>query len=223
MSLLWPQSSESNARHRLRQGLYQLRKLGAPVTATTAYVLLDEADIWLDYAQPPKHRRKLLHDLATNRAVDFLPGYHPDISEPFSRWLEAQRDSVRALLRQYLETALLDERIRGDLTARVQLARACIELDPLNHNATLALAEALAALGNGEESVGILDRYCSEIRALSPASLPPAIELRRRILSVGKLTQAAAACNGGLVGRADILRSLEVWVGRPPDGTNILA
>src|SRR5687767_6478156 len=147
MSLLWPQSSESNARHRLRQGLYQLRKLGAPVTATTAYVLLDEADIWLDYAQPPKHRRKLLHDLATNRAVDFLPGYHPDISEPFSRWLEAQRDSVRALLRQYLETALLDERIRGDLTARVQLARACIELDPLNHNATLALAEALAALG----------------------------------------------------------------------------
>ena len=169
MSLLWPQCSESNARHRLRQGLYQLRRLGAPVSATMANVLLNEADIWLDYAQPPKHRRKLLQDLAMNSAVDFLPGYHPDISEPFSRWLEAQRDSVRALLRQDLEAVLFDERTQGDLTPIVQLARACIELDPLNHNATLALAEAQAALGNGEESVAILDRYCSEIRALSPA------------------------------------------------------
>jgi len=132
LDLLWPDSAPRNARHRLRQALYQLKKLGAPLGTLDSFVNLREADVEVDYVLGARSRQALTRSVAETSPLDFLPHYTPTFSEPFARWVESERDRVRGSLRRYLLEVVADARLRGDHAAIVVLARACLDLDPLN-------------------------------------------------------------------------------------------
>lgn len=210
VELLWPGVPDERARHCLRQTLYKIRQLGAEVEATSSHVALAAAQVRADFL-----------DLAAGGAIDvrrlreggahsdeFLPGYAPAISRAFTEWLERQRDYAHSLVRRALSAALLDARARqcwGDVDA---IARHCLRLDPLNEEATLALAEATALTGSKARALSILDRYVGELGAAARDISLPATVLRRRITERLPSPRYSAEADAIFVGRDDSVELL---------------
>src|SRR5699024_4806577 len=88
---------------------------------------------------------------------EFLAGYAPRFSAPFAAWVEEQRGVVHARLRRALLSLLADERRRGNWGLVETLARKCLLVDPLNEEATMALAEATALSGSKRAALQLLD------------------------------------------------------------------
>ena len=85
LDLLWPDSSPSNARHRLRQALYQLKKMGAPLSTPDSYVNLRETDVEVDYVLGARNRQAL-----TTSVAETAPGVLnmiPAPGWPISMWI----------------------------------------------------------------------------------------------------------------------------------------
>src|SRR5215203_5671201 len=144
LELLWPESDGNSARHRLRQAVYQLKKLGAPLATPESAIVVRKADVQVDYLLYRDDRDALTAFVSEPRRLDVLPRYAPGFSKPFARWVEHERDRVRATLRHHLLESVAGHRARGQHSHAIVLARACLELDPLNEEAVFALAESLA-------------------------------------------------------------------------------
>jgi tetratricopeptide (TPR) repeat protein len=118
------------------------------------------------------------------RDVSVLPGYMPRFSQPFAEWLESFRGEVASRVRRGLVRAIADARARGRYSLVEELARRCLAIDPLNEEATLALAEATALGGNKLEAVRMIERYMEEIGSTQrELRLAPSL-LRRRVSEV---------------------------------------
>ena len=211
LDLLWPSSRPASARHRLRQALYQLKRLGVPLAAEDASIVLRESVVELDYLECMRERESLVRSVASG-AIEFLPRYAPAFSAAFARWVEEERDRVRALIRHRLIDEIARSRARGEHGAVVSLGRACLALDPLNSEATLAVAESLAMRGSRAEALGMLDRYrlegCADDEDLSQAHAV----LRRRIVQLGRRASASARGESLLAGRSEIINELNAWI-----------
>jgi len=223
LELLWPDSSPSNARHRLRQTLYQLKKMGAPLATLESFVSVRESDVEVDYVVGARNRQALTKSVAETTPLEFLPHYVPTFSRPFARWVESERDRVRAGLRRCLLDVIADSRVRGDHAGIVVLARACLDLDPLNGDATFALAEALAVRGNRAEALGVLDQYRAERRTDHDESLRAALALRKRILEAARRTPYDPSRQTELVGRSEIVSDLGKWISDATHAPTVLA
>ncbi len=157
-ALFWPEHNGDAARHCLRQTLYRLRVLGVPVRSGAKSISLDERAVEADHTPvvvegAPSGAYLALTD------VTVLPGYVPRFSPPFARWVEEFRSDVGARVRRGLVRAIADTRTRGRYAEVERLARHCLVLDPLNEEATLALAEAIALAGGKAEAVGMIEQY----------------------------------------------------------------
>jgi len=91
------------------------------------------------------------------------------------------------------------------------LARKCLQLDPLNEEATLALAESTALTGSKRAALAILDGYMEELGGSGVASgdlrLPAAV-LRKRIAERLHPPTSLAIAEGCFVGRGDSMAFL---------------
>lgn len=182
IELLWPRTSAQRASHRLRQTLYRLNALGASLRSDRSHITLPARSAQSDFGEV----------LAAGRSADpnrvaelvqgpFLPGYAPRFSITFADWLERERDVVTSGLRRVLVAAIAAQRERGDWAAVERLATRCLLLDPLNEEATLALAEAAAFHGSKVRALEILDAYLQELGPTAGDIRVPATLLRRRI------------------------------------------
>src|SRR5438552_1347665 len=92
-TLVFPDQTEKNASHSLRQLVYKLRRDGAAIVSDVESVHLTSDDVASDYGSALTQDRLTLDQL---RAVEggFLPGYEPSGSEPFEEWLAAHRAKV---------------------------------------------------------------------------------------------------------------------------------
>jgi len=182
VELLWPRASAQRANHRLRQTLYRLNTLGAALRSDRGHITLPARSAQSDFGEV----------LAAGRSADpnrvaelvqgpFLPGYAPRFSLSFSEWLERERDVVTSGLRRVLIAAIAAQRERNDWAAVERLATRCLLLDPLNEEATLALAEAAAFHGSKVRALEILDSYLHELGPAAGDIRVPATLLRRRI------------------------------------------
>jgi DNA-binding SARP family transcriptional activator len=175
--LLFPHADERSASHSLRQLLYKLRQLGAPLDADASSVTLQVSSVHDD-----AHDLSLANGQAKNAekyALGLLPDYEPQLSDRLDEWLEHRRASVAADIRRELVAAMVLSREAINWPAVERYAQLILAVDPFNEEATLALAEATALSGAKAEALTILTRYESETgrRDLRlPASL-----LRRRI------------------------------------------
>lgn len=178
--LVFPDQTDKNGGHSLRELVYQLRQRGTPLESDTYGISLAPTQVRSDY-------REFLEGGAVTvellRAIEggFLPGYAPDHSESFTEWLAGYRarvsfDLCRALLREISRA-----RKGGDWEAIGRAARACLALDPLNEEGTLALAEAFVFGGSKIGAVQLLNSYIAEVGNVSPdLRISPSV-LRRRI------------------------------------------
>jgi len=208
--LLWPESDLGSASHRLRQALYQLRKLGAPVETAHGALVVDQSAVNADYNDPCARWREFLEPSFTKRCLEFLPDYTPAFSVAFAEWVDWERERVGGLLRRSVATALAEQRTLGDHGKVVRVARLCLEVDPLNRDATIALAEAYAILGNKAGAIAVLDEHCSELSYEAPEVCAQLRALRRRILAVERSSVFEKA-PFRLIGRAELIDEISRW------------
>jgi DNA-binding SARP family transcriptional activator/tetratricopeptide (TPR) repeat protein len=182
LGMLWPDTPASRASHCLRQTIYRLRTLGVPLEADRTHLVLSPSAVDSDVdAVLRASRTDDIERLADRVGGPFLPGYAPTFSEPLREWVERQRDLVGAGARRVLVGAIALRKSRGEWADVERLAHRCLAIDPLNEDATLALAEAAALHGGKAEAMGILDRYLREMGPTARELRLPAIALRRRI------------------------------------------
>ncbi len=210
--LLWPGVDEPVARHSLRHLLYTLRSVGVDFADGPHDVELPADCVVLDYEE-------ILGDPATaaREVGEFLPGYAPTFSPAFAEWVEHLRSRTHGRFRAAILRTLGDAKSRSQWTDVEQLARRCLRLDPLNEEATLALAEATALSGGKAAAVAILDRYLGELEAAPRELKVPANVLRTRISErlPAPYNAAADAC---FIGREEIMADLTRQLNRARAG-----
>src|SRR5687768_3924175 len=114
-------------------------------------------------------------------------------------------------MRRGLVRAISEMRARGRYAEVERLCRFCLRLDPLNEEATLALAEAVALAGGKVEAVGLIDRYEGEVGRYRPDLRVSASLLRERI-SDRLIRRNQAAIELPMVGReGDVERVLTAF------------
>jgi DNA-binding SARP family transcriptional activator len=223
LTLLWPESNADSARHRLRQAIYQLRKLGVPLHTSGSAVLIRKSDVVIDYLGCGNEFESFLESLSEPPQFHVLPQYSPAFSKPFAEWVEAERDRVQGQLRRRLFEGALAKRDRGDHRNAIVFARACVELDPLNDEVVFALAESLAIVGATAEALSVVDRFRDEIRALGENCSKSLLDLRLRLVESAKRSPRDSTAKDRLVGRESLVRQIESWVCQPQGGREIVA
>ena len=149
LELLWPPVRgarvSTRTRHSLRQILYRLRSLGLPVAVGEESVRLEAVALHADFAELVAGLP--LSAIEERHFAPFLPGYEPAFSPAYAQWLERLRDAVQSALRRSLLAGLSSKKASGDWVRVEEIAKRCLLIDPLNEQATFALAarEGLAA------------------------------------------------------------------------------
>jgi DNA-binding SARP family transcriptional activator len=206
LDLLWPTTDPAKARHRLRQALYQLKRLGAPIRARDSFITVDPIEIHADVSFAPTEKVSAALLAEQNLGCEYLPHYAPHISTPYAKWVENERDRVHALLRRSLLDAVRESRAQGDYTSSLVLARKCLELDSFADEAALAIAEATAIVRGAQEALAILEGLRAGLVSSSAA-----LALKRRIIAAEERASRSSADQDPLVGRTEIVREIRSW------------
>ncbi len=177
--LIFPDQTAPNARHSIRELVYQFRKLGARIASTGETVELAPESVRADLSDVLRQERPSLDQLRAAQG-GLLPGYAPAHSEAFTEWLESFRGRTIAELNRVFVAELNRARKLGDWAIAEAAAQAVLALDPLHEEATLATAEMLAIGGAKAQAVRLLDKYVEEVGASPDLKLQASL-LRRRI------------------------------------------
>jgi DNA-binding SARP family transcriptional activator len=178
--LVYPDLADRNAQHSLRDLLYQLRQAGVPIKSSRDGVMLEFDQVQSDWEGLAGLERPSLEQL---RAIEtgFLPTYAPEHSEAFSDWLASYRARATLELCRALRTTINRARTAGDWKRTEHAARACLALDPLHEEATLALAEAVALSGSKARALSLLDQYSRDVSGKRADLALPASVVKHRI------------------------------------------
>ena len=177
--LIFPDQAERNARHSLRELIYQLRQVGVEIDPRPDALELITA-VRLDY-DAALDDRAIDPELLNAVSGGFMPGYAPTHSEAYVDWYEAYRARSVSVLSRALLKEVDRARNGGEWTRTETAARACLALDPLNEQATFVLAEMLFLGGSKAGATRLLDRYTEEVGRIYPELSESAQTLRRRI------------------------------------------
>jgi DNA-binding SARP family transcriptional activator/tetratricopeptide (TPR) repeat protein len=208
VELFWADHANAKARHCLRQAIYKLRRLGVPIeTRFDRYVLPSEAaKVDFDSADRVGKRGQVL---IGTQSLLILPGDFPRASQAFRFWLENVREHASARLCHHLVRQLTDARNRNNWEESATLARRCLDVDPLNEEATLTLAEVAALGGNKKRAIEIIDTYLAEIGLERTELRIPASILRNRIAERVIAPPSAHSAQGLFIGRERSLTLLQ--------------
>jgi DNA-binding SARP family transcriptional activator len=208
--LFWPTHGLEAGRHCLRQAIYRLRVLGVAVRSGAKATVLETHYIDADFAPAAAEGAPASVYLRLTD-VSILPGYSPRFSRPFANWVEDFRTELGSRIRRGLVRTISEMRARGRYADVERLCKYCLRVDPLNEEATLALAEAVALAGGKAEAVGMIDRYEGEIGHYRPELRLSAGLLRERI-SDRLIRRSQAAIELPMVGRdRDVERVLTAF------------
>jgi len=175
--LLFPEKDERSGAQSLRQLLYKLRHVGAPLEIDASSVGLDTSLVGDDLDGFGLDESTNL----TRASAGVLPNYVPTVSDTYARWLDGFRDGAVSRVRVSLLRALERARLAGNAALLESVASCLLQLDPLNEEATLARAEALALSGQKSQALQLLQTYLSEVGATRAPLRVPADILRHRI------------------------------------------
>ena len=198
VSLLWPDSETSKAKHLLADALYELRSaLGREtITALGDDVLLDPDRLRADVGA---FRGELI---AGNhqRAVElytgpFLDGFHVPDAPEFERWAEGQRTQLAHEYARALEMLAVGAEKTGDTGAAVAWWKQLAATDPFSSRTAVRLMRALAAAGDPATAIRHARLHETLLRAELDASPDP---------EVLALAQELQARPGARVGAGDV-------------------
>jgi DNA-binding SARP family transcriptional activator len=163
-----------------RQLVYRLRHCGVEIDSEAGRLQLPASAFAWDLDVLLARGVALEEELAALQR-GYLADYRPRLRPPYLAWVEEHRNDVTAKLRELLVRQIQDIRKRRDFRSLGAVARACLALDPLNEEATLALAESLAAVGAKADALQVLTEYMDEVGTRSPELRIAPSMLRERI------------------------------------------
>lgn len=220
-SVFWPDSDEENARHALRQNLYQLKRvLGRNWIDARAHDLriadAIETDVGafaaaIDSGAPETAARLY--------AGPFLHGIHILDLKPWESWVDAQRARLARDFRGACRSWVEDCRTRGDTAAAVDAAQYWAGPDPLDDEAQHHLILALAEAGRRTDALRQYDHYC---RLLEPDDLEPLDQTRDLVARLrGARTDDEPAAAGTSLAQPAELPPPALPVPRPPSSAGV--
>jgi len=183
--LLWPETDESQARRRLREALYVLRKtLGREsITSAGDELRLDTDAVEVDVLAVEEALEEGDLESAVERYTgSFLDGFHLPDAEEFERWAETTRSRLESAVCGALETlaraAMEDERA----PSAVERWRRLVAIRPYSSRAALGLMESLVAAGDRGEALRHARHHADLLRKDLGVEPEPEIgELVRRL------------------------------------------
>ncbi len=149
--LLWPDTTESKARHALAQTLYSLRReLGQDlIRSETAELLLDPEQLGSDLTEfLDAKARGHVERASTLYTGPFLDGFYIPGADEFERWAEIERSRLRELAIQAMEAAARQASDAGRLEDASACWRRLSVLAPLNSRVALGFMTSLAEAGD---------------------------------------------------------------------------
>lgn len=235
LGLLWPESSETRARHALAQSLYALRRaldiddlvLGNQELRVNRAVL--EVDVWsFERLLGAGH----LDDAVALYRGPFLDGIYVDDARAFEEWVSTERQRLSQRYAHALESLAALAEQAGAFGEAVKWWRQLALFDPLAAGPALGVMRSLVAGGDAAAALQHASLYrahvsselgiqCShELSALadsvraqlapiasqSSADLAPSSSVRIEERTAEQ-RQASSAPNDGLYSRPDILAS----------------
>ncbi|HKW11335.1 MAG TPA: AAA family ATPase, partial [Gemmatimonadaceae bacterium] len=205
--LLFPESSDAQGAHSVRQLLYRLRQIGAPIEA-------DADQLWMPVELMSVDWWELLENEAPGQADlerlchGVYPGYNPDISEGYREWFEGERSAISLRLTRKVGRHLGSLRDGGRWDLVEIASRALLTLDPFSEEGTLARAEALATSGSKSAALSLIDQYLREVGDDAPHLRIAPSALKRRISErLPELSQCTPQ-DRIFVGREETMRML---------------
>ncbi len=175
--LIFGDQDDTHALHSLREAVYQLRYMGAPIESIGDMLELPATAVQNDVDEFVNAEQLSATQIAAAHG-GFLPAYAPSLSEAFTEWLEGYRAESTFAVCKALNRAAEGARSVCDWLMTEHAARACLALSPWNAAATRCLAQALAAGGARVEAMQLLDKYMAEMGPGS-ADLKVSAELLR--------------------------------------------
>lgn len=205
--LIFPDARDGQGTHNLRQLLYRLRRLGAPIEAEHDQLWAPANRVsvdWWNVVSNPELGMAELEQVAQG----VFPGYAPTISDAFREWFERERMDACLQLSRTLASRVTQLRraARWDLVDAA--SRAMLAIDPFSEEGTLAKAEVLAVAGSKSAALRVIDEYLREVGESQPQLRLAPTSLRRRISERLPDLGQRAADDRVFVGREEMMRSL---------------
>lgn len=204
----WPDMDVKSARHTLRQQLYRLRLLGVPLTSNRASVVLDASCLVPSFSLG-RTAEQFDRDVLRGQEPfgQLFAGWRPE-NEVLQRWVEQQRDRYHMDVRRVLLPELHRLRDRAEWLECERWARTVLEFDPLNEDATLVLAEAIAMQGSRVDARYMLDGYVRET-GVSGTDLARHVDEARRRIGRATRVRFEHSATPTLIGRDAELQQLD--------------
>ena len=166
-ALLWPDADEAQARNRLKQSVYALRReLGADAIVGTTQLRLgadavscDLVDLQHELALGRPHRAALLF------AGPLLDGFHiGGEAEAFERWADDERRSLTRCVADILRSEADSATRRGDHDQAREWWRRLAALDPFDARYARGVVMAEIAVGNRAGALRHIASYQRTVR-----------------------------------------------------------
>ena len=196
--LLWPNASDADRKHRFRSLLHRLRRIGMPIRCDGPDVGLSTSAVldFRDFATLPHAVDEVQLRLSGVGAV--LPNLIASSSGSLADRLDDERDIILAIVSRWLSAALTMAKRIGDWPVVEQI-------EPLNEEAWLALAEAKCLTSSNACALATLDEY----RARLGEQEPTAARLLRQRIAEQAMVHENATDEPPFVGRGETMR--RIW------------
>lgn len=171
-TLFWADCPEEQARHRLRQGLYDLRKvLGDGWIDVTPHEVRVSPDVHTDvHAFTQALERGDPEAAARLYGGPYLEGMHLVDQTAWESWVDSRRAEYARCFRRACREWLEARRAAGDLRGALQAAQCWVAPDPFDDEAQHRLIQVLAEAGERVEAIRQYETYA---RLLEPEGLRP--------------------------------------------------
>jgi DNA-binding SARP family transcriptional activator/TolB-like protein len=176
-TVFWPESDSENARHALRQSLYQLRKaVRADWVESLAHDLVVTSDVRADVHEFTEaiERKDLERAIALYRGP-FLDGIHLAELSTWESWVDTKRAQYARAFRRASRDLIQIRLSQGDNRGAISVAERWMARDRTDYEAQHRLIETLASAGERSEAIR---QYETFVRALESDGLDPPEETR---------------------------------------------
>lgn len=183
LAMFWPERSEAQGRHALRQILHYLRQTlasGDVVTRVGEGLLVDLATVYCDALA---FERALdtghLADAVALYGGDLLPGLFVSDAPQFEEWLEGERARLRRRAADAAWQLARQHVADGDAAAAEHMARRAAAITPGDEGALRQLIGVLEEVGNLSGAVRAYEQFADA--QLAEDDAPPTAETRAAV------------------------------------------
>lgn len=209
LEIFWTEGSDESRRHAMRQMMYRLRQKGLELDEDGEFLRLDPARVESDLRECLQADwSERASAVEVEAALALGPTFSARLAAPFLDWFDGVRAEVARQHRKAAAKQITQGRREGRWADVERWARAVLQSDPLNEEATLARAESAAMAGSKVAALEILDTYLAELGAVAPELGKPAVLLRRRIAEKRADWSQKGPREVPLIGRTDLMRRL---------------